>query len=404
MNEPAPKHIINAAERDAGPDVLLREAQLAKLHEATSKLSLFEFWGEDPADEHQATNRLQFRVAAAPYHWKYSEVRPCLLEAAKLIPLEMSERRSLIMTNPSLRPAIATVTTMFAAYRINVPHEIAPAHRHSPNAIRFGLTGHTNFTSVNGENITFGPGDMVLTPHDTWHNHGNGPDEASVNLSVLDMPLVNFLNATYFDHDYKEQVGSKVEKKKVQSAMVTDDYSQRIYGTAGLVPRHVSHSRGAGTSSPMFVYRWENTEALLARLRDDNGSPFEGILVEYVDPVKGGPVYKTVSFFVQLLRPGEKLLPVRSNANQICTVYRGRGRSVIGEGKDTTTFDWESFDTFCIPGGEWHQHTNLSTTEDAVIFISSDEPTLRKLGFAKRHGRNADGDLVLLESSTNHEG
>ena len=63
MNEPAPKHIVNAAERDAA---------LAKLHEATSKLSLFEFWGEDPNDEHQATNRLQFRVAAKPYHWKYS--------------------------------------------------------------------------------------------------------------------------------------------------------------------------------------------------------------------------------------------------------------------------------------------------------------------------------------------
>ena len=127
----------------------------------------------------------------------------------------MSERRSLIMVNPALKPLVATVTTLFAAYRINVPHEIMPPHRHSPNAIRFGITGSTNFTGVEGENITFGPGDLVLTPHDTWHNHGNGPDDASVNLSVLDMPLVNILNATYFEHDYTEDEGGKTVAEAV---------------------------------------------------------------------------------------------------------------------------------------------------------------------------------------------
>jgi gentisate 1,2-dioxygenase len=35
----------------------------------------------------------------------------------------------------------------------------------------------------------FGPGDLVLTPHDTWHNHGNEGDEPAINLSVLDLPL-----------------------------------------------------------------------------------------------------------------------------------------------------------------------------------------------------------------------
>ena len=62
---------------------------------------------------------------------------------------------------------------MYTAYRLNDPNEVMPPHKHSPSAIRFGLTGKGNFTGVDGENITFGPGDMVLTPHDTWHNHGN---------------------------------------------------------------------------------------------------------------------------------------------------------------------------------------------------------------------------------------
>src|SRR3546814_4654073 len=78
---------------------------------------------------------------------------------------------------------------MYTAYRLNDPREIMPPHRHSPNAIRFGLTGTENFTGVEGENITFGPGDMVLTPHDTWHNHGNQGGEPAINLSVLDLPL-----------------------------------------------------------------------------------------------------------------------------------------------------------------------------------------------------------------------
>ncbi len=373
----------------------LRQQQMAQLHDETRRLSLFEFWGEDADDEHQATDRLRAgRLDAVPHIWKYRDIHPCLLQAAALIPIELSERRSLIMVNPALRPLVATVTTLFAAYRINVPHEMMPPHRHSPNAIRFGLTGATNFTAIDGEHVTFGPGDLVLTPHDTWHNHGNGPDQASVNLSVLDMPLVNILNATYFEFDYREDDGGAAVAKRVQSARVPPDHSQRVYGAGGLMPRIGDHARGAGTSSPMFVYRWEHTEAALRRLRDYDGSPHDGILVEFVNPRTGGPVYKTMTFFAQLLRPGERLLPVRQNANLICTVFAGSGHSVIGGQR----FDWESFDTFCIPGGTWYEHRN-NADADAILLVSSDEPTLRALGFALKHGRNSDGDVVLLESS-----
>ena len=373
-----------------------RKVRLAALHEKTDCLNLFEFWGEeDDGNEHAATTKL----SAVPFLWKYRDVHPCLLEAAELIPTELSERRSIIMVNPALRPYVATTTTMFAAYRINMPHEMMPPHRHSPNAIRFGLTGDTNFTGVNGENITFGPGDLVLTPHDTWHNHGNGPEEASVNLSVLDMPLVNILNSTYFDFDYREADGNKLVEKKLQKAKVPDDYSLRYYGTGGLIPRFVNHKRGAGTSSPMFVYRWEQTEKLIRQVRDHEGSPYEGILIEYTNPTTGGPVYKTMTFFIQVLRPGEKLLQVRQNSSLICTVFSGRGTSIIGG----NTFEWEPFDTFCIPGGEWYEHQNGSATEDAVVLVSSDEPTLRALGYALKHGRDRNGDTVLLETSTNSE-
>ncbi len=141
--------------------------EMAALHEKTAALGLYEFWSAGKEGEHEAVRDLAKFQKAQPHIWKYSDTRPLLVKAGELIPMEESERRSLIMCNPALGGLIATTTTMFAAYRINNPDEIAPAHRHSPNAIRFGLTGHTNFTGVEGEPITFGPGDLVLTPHDT---------------------------------------------------------------------------------------------------------------------------------------------------------------------------------------------------------------------------------------------
>jgi hypothetical protein len=57
-------------------------------------------------------------------------------------------------------------------------------------------------------------------------------------------------------------------------------------------------------------------------------------------------------------------------------------------------------DTFCIPGGEWFEHHNDLPGADAIFIVSSDEPTLRALGFALKHGRNRNGDVVLLERST----
>lgn len=371
-----------------------RTAALERLHQMTDALSLFEFWGEEKGYERQATDRLRWRVAAEPHLWRFRDIEPCLRLAGELIPMEISERRSLIMINPALRPTIATVSTLFAAYRLNLRDEIAPAHRHTPNAIRLGLIGDTNFTAVDGEPITFGPGDVVLTPNDTWHNHGNGPDDGSINLSVLDMPLTNILNATLFEFDYAENDDGRKVPRDVQSASLPSDHSHRIYGAGGLRPAFANHHRGTGNCSPMFVYRWEHTSKLLDRLHDDDGTPFEGILVDLVDPLSGGPVYRSMTFAFQLLRPGERLLPVRQNANLICTVLRGRGSSVVGD----QTFAWEPYDTFCIPGGTWYEH-ECAPSEDAILFLSTDAPTLRALAFTLKQGRTSSGEIVTLDSS-----
>ena len=301
---------------------------------------------------------------AVPYLWRCAEdIEPILERAVELITMDDSERRSLVLVNPGLAPRRATVSTMYTAYRLNDANEIMPPHKHSPSAIRFGLKGKGNFTGVDGENIVFGPGDMVLTPNDTWHNHGTVGDEQALNLSVLDLPLVETLNAIHFDHDYKEMENGKLVSKKQQTPRFTTDYSQTTYGYGGLLPRFAgSKSRGAGYSSPMFIYRWEMVLELFSKHKDREGDPHDGLLIEYIDPTTGQPVYRTMTFFAQLLHPGQQTLPVRTTANLLVSPFEGEGYSIV----DGKRHDWKKFDTLAIPGGSWFEHHNRFSRQAAL--------------------------------------
>ena len=371
----------------------LREDALAALYAELEARAIAPFWAVDSAADHDEDRQVMDKKKAVPFIWKYREVlEPLLSRSAELVSLASSERRSLILVNPGLAPRRASVSTMYTAYRLNDPNEIMPPHRHSPNAIRLGLTGAMNFTGVEGENITFGPGDMVLTPHDTWHNHGNEGDEAAINLSVLDVPLCETLNATYFEHDYREEEEGELVRKAVQSARVSPEHSRLVYGDGGLMPRFVSHDRGTGNASPMYVYRWEAMRGLLERFQDHDGDPHDALLVEYVDPTNGGPVFKTMTFFAQMLRPGERTLAVKQNASLLCAPLEGEGYSLIGD----TRLDWAPYDTFAVPGGHWCEHVNASDSAPAILFVASDEPTLKALAFYQKHGKTPEGETIRL--------
>ena len=92
---------------------------------------------------------------------------------------------------------------------------------------------------------------------------------------MLDLPLVETLNAMYFEHDYtEEEEGKRGATKRCSPSAFPPDYSQRIYGAGGLLPRFVSHLRGTGAASPMYVYRYDMMrEAAGATFRDWDGDP-----------------------------------------------------------------------------------------------------------------------------------
>ena len=374
--------------RELAPLGVARETALREMYADISARNLFPFWAKQSDVEHDEIRQLMNGPKPVPFRWSYKDDLESLLHrSAELITTEDTDRRSLVLINPGLAPRRATVSTMYTAYRLNDPNEVMPPHRHTASAIRFGLIGSSNFTGVEGEDITFGPGDMVLTPRDTWHNHGNTGDEPAINLSVLDYPLVENLNALAFDHDYTE---AGIGKKK-QSARFPTDYSARVYGAGGLRPRFVSHFRGVGGSSPMFVYRYAAMRELLEKHRDYAESPHEGLLIEYVDPLTGGAVYKTMAFFMQMVRPGEKTLPIKQTASLLVAPFEGRGHAVV----DDKRFELEPFDTMAIPGGHWTEYAN-DGSDPLILFIASDEPALDAFGLLARYGRSASGDVVKL--------
>ncbi|WP_342239165.1 cupin domain-containing protein [Inquilinus sp. OTU3971] len=375
--------------RAAAQSASNRDAALKALYDDVFTKNMFPFWASSTDVDHDEIKQLMGTQKALPFLWSYKDdIAPILQRSAELIHMDDSERRSLILVNPGLSPRRATVSTMYTAYRLNDPNEVMPPHRHSPSAIRFGLTGRSNFTGVEGEDITFGPGDMVLTPIDAWHNHGNTGDEPAVNLSVLDLPLVETLNAVYFEHDYAEAGVAK----KVQSARFPDDYSARVYGAGGLRPRFIDHHRGSGLSSPMYVYRWDAMREQLERFKDWDGDPYEALMIEYVDPLTGGPVFKTITFFAQMLRPGERTRPLRQTASLLVAPFQGSGHSIV----DGKRFDWTEFDTLAVPGGSWCEHVNGSDTEPAILFVASDEPAQKAFGLFRKWGRDASGDVVRM--------
>ena len=117
-------------------------------------------------------------------------------------------------------------------------------------------------------------------------------------------------------------------------------------------------------------------------------------MIEYVDPTNGQPVFKTITFFMQMLRPGERTQPLEAERQPAGGAVRGQGYSLIG-GK---RLDWEQFDTFAMPGGEWAEHVNTSDREPAILFVASDEPTLKSLALYQKHGRDEErrGGAPLL--------
>ncbi len=79
------------------------------------------------------------------------------------------------------------------------PGERASAHAHAASALRFIMEGAGAYTIVDGQRMTLGANDFVLTPNGCWHEHGVSEDGLPcIWQDGLDIPLVNALEANFY--------------------------------------------------------------------------------------------------------------------------------------------------------------------------------------------------------------
>jgi len=303
----------------------------------------------------------QPRPEAVPHQWKWSLLERVVRESAVAVPVG-DERRAMQLFNPGLNGQWATTSTLIAAVQVLLPGEIARAHRHSPAAIRFIMQGNGAYTAVEGEKVVMHEGDLILTPSWQWHDHGNETSETVVWMDGLDVPLTKALNAIFFEMNAARQAPST---KPVNG-------SKAEYGHGRLAP---TWTKERPKFSPLMLYSWDQTMEALRALHDREGSPYEGVSLEYTHAQTGGPVLPTIGCRVQLIRKGEKLKARRIAGSSVFCVRQGKGRSVI----DGKVFEWEKGDIVALPSWAVHHHESAAGG-DAILFSINDRPVFEALG------------------------
>jgi gentisate 1,2-dioxygenase len=296
-----------------------------------------------------------------PAHWRYQDIRPFLLEACELISTEESERRVLVLENPGMSGQSRITRNLFAGLQIILPGEIAPAHRHVASALRFIIEGRNAYTAVGGERTMMSPGDFVITPSWSWHDHGNVGDGPMVWLDGLDMHIVNLCDAS-FRENYPGRVHSESRPQG----------SARAEVGSNLLPVDFKHT---SQTTPILNYTYAATrEALegMRRLREPDAC--HGYKMKYINPLTGGSAIPTMSCAMQLLPKGFKSEHYRCTAGTVFCVVEGRGTASIGE----KSFAFEAHDLFVAPSWAWQQ---LAASDDTVIFSYSDQIVQEKLDF-----------------------
>src|SRR4051812_5395820 len=315
------------------------------------------------------------QAKALPHRWRWKEISPYLdriadvARTADISPVEFADRQQFLLTNPGLGGRLQVASTIRCAVSIYNPADVAGVHVHTPNASRTILSDNGGYTTVDGERCIAGRGDLILTPHGTWHDHGNDSTDPVMWMDVLDWPLMEFLDCIWLDDQFP---GRTEGPNRAQEPSRRAGYSQKLYGAGGMMPGLSSHQRGiAADATPLIHYRGKDIRAALDGLKGQAHDPHEGTVVRFVNPVTGAPLFPTLDYTAQLLAPGEETLYKRETASRLYVVLEGRGVTEVG--KDT--FEWDTNDIFVLPNFLWRRHRNTGT-KDAVIYAVSDLPLM----------------------------
>ena len=299
----------------------------------------------------------------APTVWRYKDIRPLLLEAGELTPIEKAERRVLILNNPGLGPDASRATaTIYCGLQLILPGEVAPNHRHTPSATRFVVEGEGGFTVVNGEKLPMEKGDLILTPAGEWHEHGHTGNGPVVWLDALDLPIL---------YDFEVSYAIEGESQAIRNRA---DASQAEYRRAGLKPYRNLDTKPS--PYPLMRFPWKEVRSAL----QDFATVCDGrevVQMAYVNPETGQECLPTLGFSAIMLRPGETATLPRRSASAVLHVVEGEGQADI----DGTVLDWAESDSVAVPTYAELKLANRSDKKPAFLFVMDDAPIQRKLGF-----------------------
>jgi gentisate 1,2-dioxygenase len=269
----------------------------------------------------------QPKPGCVPALWRYEEMRPYLMESGKLITADEAERRVLMLENPGLKGLPQITQSLYAGLQLVLPGEVTATHRHVAAALRFVIEGNGAYTSVNGTKITMHPGDFILTPSWTYHDHGNLTNEPVIWLDGLDIPTVNTFDASFAEH--------------------YPGGTQQVAQEGGEFP--YSQMRPRLSQQPL--------------------DPRHGHRFHY----GAEPTLPTIDAWLSLLPAGFQTAPYRSTDATIFCVAEGEGESRIG----SVSLRWGPHDIFTVPS--WFEVEHKAGLE-SVLFSYSDRPTQRALG------------------------
>ncbi len=303
-------------------------------------------------------------IVSIPQLWHYDGLRDLLLESAELISAKEAERRVLILENPGLAGKSAITETLFAGLQLVMPGEIAPSHRHSPAALRFILEGADAYTAVDGQKLPMRPGDFIVTPSWSWHDHGHEGTGPFVWLDVLDLPLVRSTGAIFFE-EYADV--------RFPEARPSQDSLYR-YG-ANMVPAR----RDVGEpKTPLLCYPYERTRSALAHLkRHTEWDPHSGLKMEFINPTTGGAAIPTISTFAQLLPADFVTASYRSTDGTVFCAVEGNGTVRVIGSSGVSELRYSPRDIFVVPC--WHPYS-IHASEESILFSASDRAMQQTLG------------------------
>ncbi len=353
----------------------VREAEAEEYYADLEQKDLAPLW-------HLMTQTPEPTTSTLPHLWRWRDFYPSLLRAADVMRLAdvqgggEVERRVLMLVNPGLKHQHSATDTLVGSVQLILPGEVAPAHRHSTTAVRFMIQGDGAYTNVEGEKVSMDPGDLVLTPNWTWHDHGNESDEPIVWMDGLDRPLMQLLSAGFFEpYSGGQQPVSK-----------PDEYSIRRYGATNLRPSWEPISAGP-LASPQVIYKWQETAVALRRLADlGETSEYGEVGVSYTNPQTGGHVLATIGCAAYLLEPSAQTQAQRHTGSAVYHVISGRGQSIVN-GKRLA---WEKGDFFVVPSWAWHEHAG-DDSEESFLFCMNDLPVFQALGLYREEAYEEHG-------------